>query len=392
MDWDSLMKIPQKSLDIENRDRTNKLEWRGQFSPQLVEEHLSRVPISNYVVLDPFCGSGTVLIEAARLHVDAIGIELNSAAYRLAKLYQIIPELKDKMNHNLSLIDTIIEEMKTADNEWKWDQGLKSLDGIVKQYDGDKKTILEALILISSKKRGSFVQRLEKGFFALKNIIKDMPETKSKIQCFQRDARTTGLDDEIVDFVFTSPPYINVFNYHQNYRREIEAFGYDTILTDAKSEIGSNRKNRGNRILTVIQYCIDMKLCLDEIHRVMKSGGMMVMVVGRESNVRGISFSNSEIVEDLATNCCSFDIKGIRERKFVNKFGITIFEDLIYMAKTDVKTSKISPDDIARKHLNASISNCPEESLSDLESAIEAIGSVVCSPPFIRTNVAQASS
>ena len=50
MDWDSMMQIPQESLDIEGRDRTNKLEWRGQFSPQLVEEHLRRVPISNYMV------------------------------------------------------------------------------------------------------------------------------------------------------------------------------------------------------------------------------------------------------------------------------------------------------------------------------------------------------
>ena len=305
----------------------------------------------------------------------------------MAKLYQIIPELESKMNHYFSLIDIIVEEMKSVDKEWKWDQGLNILDGVVNQYEGDQKTILEAFILISSKRRGNFLERLEKGSLAFQSIIKDMPKSKSKIQCFQRDARTTGLSDETVDFVFTSPPYINVFNYHQNYRREIEALGYDSILTDAKTEIGSNRKNRGNRIKTVIQYCIDMKLCLDEIHRVMKPEGMMVMVVGREVNVRGIPFLNSKIVEDLATKCCSLEIKGIRERKFVNKFGITIFEDLMYITKTDEKSSKISSDDIARKHLNAAKSNCPAEALPDLESAIDAIGSVVCSPPFRKIDV-----
>ena len=263
MDWDEMYQIPQKSLDIEDKDRTNLLQWRGQFSPQLVEEHLIRVPIENFLVLDPFCGSGTVLVEAARLNLDAVGIELNSAAYRLARFYQIIERVHDNGDAYFSLIDKIIKEMGLLDQEYSWSQGLKSLCDVVNEYHGDDKIILETLLLVSSKKRGRFLQRLKKGSETLVKIIQNLPKSTSNIQCFQRDARTTGLDNDVVDFVFTSPPYINVFNYHQNYRDEIEALGYVNILKDAKTEIGSNRKNRGNRIKTVIQYCIDIKLCLD---------------------------------------------------------------------------------------------------------------------------------
>ena len=37
--WDELLSIPQKELDIEIRERTSHVEWKAQFSPQLVEAH-----------------------------------------------------------------------------------------------------------------------------------------------------------------------------------------------------------------------------------------------------------------------------------------------------------------------------------------------------------------
>jgi hypothetical protein len=38
----------------------------------------------------------------------------------------------------------------------------------------------------------------------------------------------------------------------------MEVLGFD-ILKVAASEIGSNRRNRGNRFITVIQYALDME-------------------------------------------------------------------------------------------------------------------------------------
>ena len=107
-----------------------------------------------------------------------------------------------------------------------------------------------------------------------------------------------------------------------------------------------------------------------------------------ESNVRGISFSNSKIIEEISTKCCSFEIKKIRERKFVNKFGDTIYEDLIYMVKKDVVKNKISPYEVASQHLSAAKNDCPKDSISDLENAMQEIGRVVCSPPFVEHDAA----
>ncbi|HRF93979.1 MAG TPA: hypothetical protein PLZ51_02230, partial [Aggregatilineales bacterium] len=81
-----------------------------------------------------------------------------------------------------------------------------------------------------------------------------MPYSTMPIDVILADARAMPVPQQSIDFVLTSPPYINVLNYHQQYRTSIESFGYN-ILQIAKSEIGSNRKHRSNRFLTVIQYC-----------------------------------------------------------------------------------------------------------------------------------------
>ncbi|OQY56938.1 MAG: hypothetical protein DRR08_04130 [Candidatus Parabeggiatoa sp. nov. 2] len=85
--------------------------------------------------------------------------------------------------------------------------------------------------------------------------------------------------------IFTSPPYINVFNYHQNYRAIIESLNID-ILRVAQSEFGANRKHRSNRFKTVVQYCLDMSKAIESFWLALKPAGKMILVMGRESKVR----------------------------------------------------------------------------------------------------------
>lgn len=126
-------------------------------------------------------------------------------------------------------------------------------------------------------------------------------------------------NSQLATLLITSPPYINVFNYHQKYRRSVEALGYD-VLAIAKNEFGSNRKNRGNRLLTVIQYCIDMALSFKEVIRTCRDGARMIYVVGRESNVLGYSFCNSRLIFEIATQIFEIPFLLRQERVFKNRF------------------------------------------------------------------------
>lgn len=88
--------IPQTKLDIIDKIRSNLFAWRGQFSPQLIEVILSSYCPPNSIILDPFAGSGTVLLEAGFLSFESYGFEINPAAWILGKIYEFINESQKK--------------------------------------------------------------------------------------------------------------------------------------------------------------------------------------------------------------------------------------------------------------------------------------------------------
>ena len=60
-------------------------EYKGKFNPQVVKFLLNYYSITEGSrVLDPFCGSGTTLLEAAHLDIDSIGVDANPLAKLIA--------------------------------------------------------------------------------------------------------------------------------------------------------------------------------------------------------------------------------------------------------------------------------------------------------------------
>jgi hypothetical protein len=198
------------------------------------------------------------------------------------------------------------------------------------------------------------------------------------------------LTDGEADFVVTSPPYINVFNYHQQYRRSVEALGWD-LLRVARSEIGSNRKHRQNRFLTVVQYCLDMTDVLREVQRVCKEGARAIVIVGRESNVRKTQFFNGEIVAALASRCIGLLFIARQERIFMNRFGEQICEDLLHFHVTKSTGNFDEPREIARGVLAKAKLRAPKESFGDLEEALAVLDNVKPSPIYDQALASQPS-
>ena len=79
--------MDQSKLNVSTKTRANLFNWRGQFTPELIEYLLDCYASPDDVVVDPFAGSGTVLLESARRQLDAHGFEINPAAYTMAKFY-----------------------------------------------------------------------------------------------------------------------------------------------------------------------------------------------------------------------------------------------------------------------------------------------------------------
>jgi hypothetical protein len=308
-DWPWEETLREVDLDLEDRSRVSALPWRGQFSPMTVERLMRALAPAGGTVVDPFVGSGTALLEAARSERPSIGLDVNPAAVAFARCAALASLAPEDREARLDAACTLVER-----------------EGV--ELPGQTGTIglAHAVALLG---RGGSVEAARARLGAL---LWDLPDAPTETEVLLGDARATGLAAASADFVVTSPPYINVFNYHQFGRPLSDAFGWP-VLAAARSEIGSNRQNRSNRFRTVVQYAIDMGLVIAEIARLLREGAVAVLILGRVSRVRGVAFMNGGIVGELAEAMSAFDARTKAQRFFVNRFGETIAEDVLVLRR-----------------------------------------------------------
>lgn len=246
------------------------------------------------------------------------------------------------------------------------------------------RTILEAFVVLLDDENFADDNSYARKWTAVRTVVAELPHSNLGVRALLGDARALDLPDSSVDFVLTSPPYINVFNYHHNSRVGIERLGWKPLVV-ARSEIGSNRKFRQNRFLTVVRYCIDMALALSELSRVCSREARVILVLGRESNVHKTPFFNGDILKRLATNVVGMCLHQQQERVFVNRFGQSIYEDLLHLTpalrhplnrRHVVEEARF----IGRGVLSEAFDRTPSDRRHYLRDAIDAAGEVEASP------------
>ena len=390
------MNLIQDKLDVVSKKRANLFNWRGQFTPEFVEYILESSGLTpNSFIADPFAGSGTVLIESAIQGYSSVGFEINPAAYQMAKFYEysnlnlserhdLIFRIQKKLSEILSGLNGKPIYSNTTDYRTSY-KGLIEATMKVKQISEDNDISFFMNMLFASEKDTKMTVKssLSKSFSFLKNALINLPFNQADINIHNSDARKIGTQyANQIDLIITSPPYINVFNYHQNYRAVTESFDYN-ILNVAHSEFGSNRKNRGNRLLTVIQYCIDMEESLFSFWKSLTESGKIVMVIGRESNVRKTPFYNGKIVMDLIDQMGGFQNLSKHQRSFTNKFGKLIIEDIISIDKDPNAIPEVrNASQVAITHLLKAQNVAPKDVLVNFKDALERVNSVKPSPIF----------
>lgn len=375
----------QDRLDITNKSRTSVLPWRGQFSPELIEYLIEKNCPSGGYIIDPFCGSGTVLYEAVRHGMGAYAVDINPAAICLAHFSQIcrVPSAE-----RFGIIAGLREFMQSlcalSEGDAKAPIDAASAVDLLGRTSSNDVTlaVLRAGLLLAFGNQGhTTAKKIVNAGKVLEATIADAPLTDRPISCEIGDARRLNVDDDCADYLVTSPPYINVFNYHQNYRPIAEALGY-TPLPMARAEIGANRKHRQNRYMTVVQYCIDMALFFVEAKRVLKPDASLTIVLGRESNVRGVAFPNGEIIGAIASEGLGWTLGSWRERKFMNRFGGTIYEDVLTLSPPSQSMNDVEPigRSVGVEALRDALSTAPAERRQEIEDAIASAPNIHPSP------------
>lgn len=265
--------------------------YRGKISAIDAQQLITQLPKKG-LLLDPFCGSGTILYEARKHGLHVIGVDSNPLAVQVASA-----KISDfEVNKSIEKINEIIEKtnlnkkIKMPEKAARFfhEETANQIMHIKEYYnefnDYEKAAFLGAICLSargcnnykwSSTQIGKAaevknnIDFFSKFLMKLKKHAHPIPPNNSKIHHGDARKMSEFIKKGSVDFVYTSPPYFDALDYTSNYTRIVhDVFGND---------VGKLKKSL---IQSFDSYAEDMKKCFEEIKKVTSDNAVIIFVVG----------------------------------------------------------------------------------------------------------------
>jgi DNA modification methylase len=283
--------------------------WIAGFSSEFVKDALNRYLEGRGVVLDPFAGVGTTLVEATLLGHQAIGFEINPYAALACRAkvnaYSIIVEV---LYDEILRFQTFYNEKASSGYIPKTisPQGFKTRAEFYSPLVLHKVLILQDFIdsvkdsnlrdlfrlafasTMISYSNYSYEPSLGRRVSAGKEEIKDFPvaqavlkklrqmaEDVTWVQAHLNDSQvnTQIINDSFfnhqnylspgsVDLIITSPPYLNNYHYNRNTRPHLYWLGFAQSSQDLKHIENSNFGKYWQTVRE--QECLDLDFSLPE--------------------------------------------------------------------------------------------------------------------------------
>ncbi len=288
------------------------VSYRAAFKPELpsffIQEYLGK---KNKVVLDPFGGRGTTAIQANLDGHYAIHNDINPLSLFLAKSRQVIPSLAEISEKLASLDLSKKAEDSTMDNDlapFFHKDTLKEIKNLRLQAKKDDShamnyIMLTALSRLHGHSKGFFsvytfpqfsispesqrrnnLKRGQKPEYkdiksrilskAKRDLSKGVPPfyhefSKNNLYTNHSSEKMTGIETSTVDFVVTSPPFLDKVNYVE-----------DNWMKCWFMDIGSELTDEISMLHSIDGWAKFIKGSLKECSRVMKKNAHLVMEVG----------------------------------------------------------------------------------------------------------------
>lgn len=310
-----------RERDLPEKVRTKHVHrlhpYLGKFIPQLVEIFLRKFEPDT--VLDPFCGSGTTLVESNALGIASIGVDVSAFNCLLTKvktdtydIRKLESEVKDillrtrnELHHPQDRLD-VDEESTIFLRTWFAPKALKQLlvyRSFIAQY---KYSDVLKIIMSRSARSARLTTHFDLDFpkkpqktpyYCHKHSRTCRPtndasnflnryslDTVERIREFSRirtDAPVTILNEDSrrvdypkFDAIVTSPPYVGLIDYHEQHRYAYELLG----LPDKKDfEIGAASK--GNSKAAKEEYASGIGEVFAQARHAIEDKGIVVIVV-----------------------------------------------------------------------------------------------------------------
>ena len=322
-------------------------EWRsfthgfhtypGRMHPHIARAILQTEAPKDAFVLDPFCGSGTTLVEAMLAGSRGLGNDIHPLAVRIARIKTALwPE--DGLTDLLSAARTIGQEAherarskaktnserRAHPDEAKWFQPhiryeLSNLMEGISQVEYSRiqdalQMVLSSMLIKVSNRRSDSNSRevkpnLSRGFTSrffqnrgeeltqfLRDFREAVPEETSSPKIRVGDARDMHwIEDSSVGLVITSPPYLGTYDYFSHQAIRSQVLGIEDRGPRMK-EMGS-RQHGGQAGLdrALRMWEEDLRDVLNELARVCKPGANAYFVIGT-SRIGGERIENDKLL------------------------------------------------------------------------------------------------
>jgi len=333
--------------------------YPAKFIPQIVSRLAEKYTTINDLIVDPFGGCGTTLVESKVMGRPSIAVDINPVAVLITKA-KITPFDPIKIEKEFDLLkkrlETYTENTKVKSPKhdridyWFKPKEKRRLAFIFAEISKIKDQDIQDFFFcgfsnilkncsiwlqksnkptrdpnkIPSEPINAFLKQIKKmlrGNTQLYELLERSKNLKTQSRVFCADARKIPTKDNTVNLIVTSPPYVTSYEYADLHQLTALWLEYTKDLSDFRKRfIGTSYHSKKDLTLNssiaesirkelleidkktaeeVSTYFSEMNQVFIEMKRMLKKGGKTCIVVGNTS-LKGVKILNAEVfVEQL---------------------------------------------------------------------------------------------
>ncbi len=332
--------------------------YPAKFIPQLARRIIETYSVPGDYVLDPFCGSGSALLEARLVGRSAIGVDINPVAVLVSRVkadpippVELSEEWKEfnegtsplfSWNH----VEPYVIDSTTLKN-WIPEKQLRDLGKIFRLIKDVENERFRNFLLVAFSNiqkdcswwlmksikpchdwdkrvpdaRTTFIKQIKKMINKNNQLWETLKDTNTQLKVYESDARvlSTVFDEKVALSVF-SPPYVTSYEYVDIHKLSIIWLKEIPELNDIKREfIGSTVSNPSDIVIesptalkiveelekkdkslssSVQTYFQDMQKSFEEIDKKLLPEGFVSIVIGN-TKLRRVEIKNAEVFAEM---------------------------------------------------------------------------------------------
>lgn len=309
--------------------------YPAKFIPQIPRNLIEIFhPADDSLVLDPFCGSGTTLVEAMSLGISAVGIDVHPLAVLISKvkttplpkdILPIAKEILQSAQERMATQRLVVPAIPRLDHWFQKDIqiALAALITEIEQFPDPaisnalKVAFSSIIVRVSNQESDTRYAAITKNVSpsavwllfekavmtiqtALYNQEQSLFPRTTKADVINEDLMTIKHEKigQRVGLVVTSPPYPNAYEYWLYHKYRMYWLGMNPLAVKER-EIGARAHYFKKNHQTELDFEKQMGTCFRLLSQVMKPGAFACFVIGR-SIIHGRHIDNELLLERAA--------------------------------------------------------------------------------------------